>query len=105
MSKGSKNANGQGTIFYRARDDRWVVQVNDPLTGKRVTRTARTENKAKALLRELLNRVDAGKPAVEVTNTLQQYAQTWFKEQAGKRRAATTVHEYQGRLRRHVFDV
>ena len=105
MSKTNRNSNGQGTIFYRARDKRWVVQVTDPLTGKRITRTTRIQKESKQILREMLNRVDEGKPAADVTNTVEQYAQAWLKEQAGKRRSATTVHEYQGRLKRHVLDV
>ena len=105
MSKKSKNANGQGTIFFRERDQRWVVQVTDPLTGKRVTRTALTQKEAKQILRAMLNRIDEGKPAVDVTKTVEQFAIEWLKGQAGKRRSATTVHEYGGRFKRYVYPV
>jgi hypothetical protein len=105
MSKRSKNANGQGTIFFRERDQRWVVQVTDPLTGKRVTRTTRVQKESKQILREMLNRIDKGKPAVDVTKTVEQFTEAWLKGQAGKRRAPTTVNEYAGRLRRYVTPV
>ena len=103
MAKRSKNANGQGTIFYRSRDKRWVVQVIDPDTGKRRTKVALTENKAKVILREMLNRVDEGKPPVDITQTVEQFAKAWLATQAGKRRAGTTVHEYSGRFTRYVY--
>jgi integrase len=105
MSTRNKNANGQGTIFYRDRDKRWVVQVTDPLTGKRVTRTTRVQKESKQILREMLNRIDEGKPAVDVTKTVTQFTEAWLKGQAGKRRAPTTVNEYGGRLRRYVTPV
>jgi hypothetical protein len=105
MSKTGKNANGQGTIFYRDRDKRWVVQVTDPLTGKRVTRTTRIQKESQQILREMLNRIDEEKPAVDVTKTVEQFTQAWLKGQTGKCCEPTTVHEYEGRLKRYVTPV
>jgi integrase len=105
MSKTGKNDNGSGSVYYRSRDKRWVACVTDPITGKRSYRYEKTKNKAQAGLRDMLNRADAGEAILDVSMTVEQYASAWLSEQAGKRRAQTTVHEYKGRLERHVFPV
>jgi integrase len=105
MSKTGKNDNGSGSVYYRSKDKRWVASVTDLNTGKRMYKYEKTKNKAQAALREMLNRADAGEAILDLSMTVKEYANTWLTKQAGRRRSLTTVHEYKGRLERHVYPV
>lgn len=51
---------GEGTVYQRASDQRWIAAVTDPATGKRVTRSAKTQAAAEAKRKEMLATIAAG---------------------------------------------
>jgi integrase len=99
-----KRENGAGSVYQR-KDGRWVAKVWDPVQRKHVTKYAATKNKAEGLLREMLNRVQGGRPPIGSGLTFKAYATAWLEGPAGRRRAPSTVHEYRSRLSRHAYPV
>lgn len=99
-----KRENGAGSVYSR-KDGRWVAKVWDPVQRKHITKYAGTEEKAKSLLQEMLNRVAVGRPPIDSGLTFQAYANAWLDGPAGRRRAPSTVHEYRSRLSRHAYPV
>jgi len=97
-----KRENGSGTVFQR-KDGRWVAAVWDPFSKKQKFQYAKTKAKAEEKLRQMLNRIDAGQPVGDITLTLQQYAEDWIQNRAGKRRSGSTVHVYSTRLRSYIY--
>ena len=67
----TRRSNGEGSVFYRSNRDKWVAAIFDPLTGKTMTRSARTKADANRLLREMRNRIDDGAPAADTLLTLE----------------------------------
>jgi integrase len=103
-NKVDKRQNGFGSVFQRA-DGKWVAAVTDPYTGKQMRRYAKTRNQAEALMREMLQRVQGGNPAIDVSITVQEYITTWYDSRAELRRSGNTVYEYNNRLKLHVIPV
>ena len=79
----TRRSNGEGSVFYRQDRDKWSAQIFDPLTGKTMTRTARTKADANRLLREMRNRIDDGAPAADTPLTLERWCATWLETRAG----------------------
>ena len=79
----TRRSNGEGSVFYRSNRDKWVAALFDPLTGKTMTRSARTKADANRLLWEMRNRIDDGAPAADSPLTLVRYL-------AGNPRGETT---------------
>lgn len=98
----SKRSNGMGSVFQTA-DGRWVAQVTDPDTKKQKRRYAKTENRARELLREMRSRIDEGAPALDSKRLFKIHAEDWLKRTAGLRRSPNTVYEYRSRLSKHVY--
>ena len=103
-NKVDKRQNGSGSVFQRA-DGKWVAAVTDPYTGKQMRRYAKTRNQAEALLREMLQRIQGGNPAVDISITVEEYITTWYDSRAELRRSGNTVYEYNNRLKLHVIPV
>lgn len=76
----SRRGHGEGSIFQRAGDGKWlaVLEVGrDPVTGKRVRRTitAATRREAADRLRALRDQLDRGAVNVDVRVTISQWAE------------------------------
>lgn len=99
----TRRSNGEGSVFYRQDRDKWSAQIFDPLTGKTMTRSARTKADANRLLREMRNRIDDGAPAADTPLTLERWCATWLETRVGKRRSPGTVNQYANRMRRYVL--
>ena len=102
--KVDKRQNGSGSVFQRS-DGKWVAAVTDPYTNKQMRKYAKTRNQAEALLREMLQRVQGGNPAVDINITVEQYIAEWFDSRAELRRSGNTVYEYHNRLKLHVIPI
>ena len=87
----TRRSNGEGSVFYRSNRDKWVAALFDPLTGKTMTRSARTKADANRLLWEMRNRIDDGAPAADSPLTLERWCATWLETRVGKRRTPGTV--------------
>lgn len=104
MSKGKKNdksqektrrVRGEGTVFQRETDGRWVARV--PLGGgKRKEEYYDSKQEAERAKRRILNERDAGKLVTARDQTLKQYLEYWLHVQKITVRLTTysTEHSY-----------
>ena len=87
---------GTGTVFKKG--DKWIAQISlpDSPLGKRRRRskTAQTEAGAKKLLKQLIEERDAGNLTEGSDQTLDQFAQWWFKNDAPHQVKAATLGGY-----------
>jgi integrase len=101
-------ARGEGSIYQRKQDGRWVAAMPtvDPGTGARRREIAvrKTKTEALAALREMQNRQTAGAPLRDSRVTLETWARHWAASvlpASGRR--ATTVSCYRTLLRSLVL--
>jgi hypothetical protein len=81
---GSRRGHGEGSIFQRTGDGKWlaVFEVGrDPATGKRVRRTitAPTRREAAQRLRTLRDQLDRGAANVDARVTITQWSERWLE--------------------------
>lgn len=93
---------GDGTISER-KDGRFEIRIKDPITGRRRSAYAKTLAEARRKLREMMRRKETGEPVVDASVTVGEFARTWLRDTAGRRRAESTVREYSRRLDRFVL--
>lgn len=91
-----------GSVFQTA-EGRWVAQVTDPQSGKQKRHYAKTQNRARELLRELRARIDEGSPALDSNKPFRSHAEEWLQRTAGLTRSPNTVYEYRSRLSKHSY--
>jgi len=74
----TRRTNGEGSVYRRATDGRWVgsLQHEDPVTGvvKRPTVYGDTRKAVVDKLKEIRGRLDQGKPARDDKMTLDRFA-------------------------------
>lgn len=97
-----KRGNGEGSIRLR-RDGRWEVSVTDPSTKKRRSAYAKSEAEAKRILRQMTSKADVGVPVLDAGALIAHYAEVWLKDRAGRRRAESTIREYEYRFDRWIL--
>jgi integrase len=109
---GSRRGHGEGSIFQRAGDGKWLAVLEigrDPATGKRVRRTitAATRREAAQRLRALRDQLDRGAINVDGRATIGQWSERWL-EHVRYRRDVTgdlrpnTAASYERLTRVHV---
>jgi integrase len=109
---GSRRGHGEGSIFQRADDGKWLAVLEigrDPATGKRVRRTitAATRREAAQRLRALRDQLDRGAINVDGRATIGQWSERWL-EHVRYRRDVTgdlrpnTAASYERLTRVHV---
>jgi len=101
-----RRARGEGTIFQRASDGRWVVRLDlGYVQGrrKRVTRYASSEREALAVLNRLRRENEAGRlTAAAGEMTMAQYLEYWLAELLPGTVKASTEASYADMTRRHI---
>lgn len=107
--KKKARANGEGSLYQRASDDMWVGSVTLP-DGKRKPVYAKTQAKARAKLKELQAKIDAGLP---ITSGKGVTLARWLTEEwVGKilpqrvkagRLAESTLVSYSDNVRLHLI--
>jgi hypothetical protein len=102
-----RRARGEGSIFRRASDGRWVVRFDlGYVQGrrKRITRYAATEREALEELRRLRREFDAGRLVVGAGGqmTVEQYLDYWMTELLPGTVKASTEASYIDMTRRHL---
>lgn len=80
----SRRGHGEGSIFQRAEDGKWLAVLEigrDPATGKRVRRTitAPTRREATQRLRALRDQLDRGAINVDGRVTVAQWSERWLE--------------------------
>jgi len=81
---GNRRGHGEGSIFQRAGDGKWLAVLEigrDPATGKRVRRTitAPTRREAAERLRILRDQLDRGAVTVDARVTIAQWSERWLE--------------------------
>jgi integrase len=79
---------GQGTVYRRASDGRWVAAVRLP-GGRRLWRYGASEREARARLSELLRRQGAGLLAAPSRMTVGEWVERWLERKASTVRPKT----------------
>jgi integrase len=98
-----KRTYGNGSVFERKSDGRWVAAFTDPITGKRRRIYCESQNAARAQLRKMVSRADAGEVVFDARSSLRAYGDAWLEDRAGRRRSPATVGLYEGSLKRYVY--
>jgi integrase len=106
-----KRANGEGTVYQRTSDDRWVGSIDLGYAGGRRRRryvTAPTQAEAVAKLRELRRQVDLGVVDVDANSTTATWLTTWLDTHVADRLDAdrlrtSTATSYRGHVERYLI--
>jgi integrase len=93
---------GHGSVYQR-KDGRWAAVFVDPITRKRRSAYAHSQAEARQKLRRMLTRADSGEIVLDARTTLRNYVTAWLEDRAGRRRAPSTVGQYEGALNRYVL--
>ncbi len=70
-----KRGNNEGTV-YKRKDGRWCAQVS--LSGKRITKYAKTQRECHDWVREITNKIEHGMTFDATQLTLERYMQSWL---------------------------
>src|SRR5690348_7602213 len=83
-----RRARGEGSVFQRESDGRWVARV--PLGGsKRKEEYYDTKREAERAKRRMLNERDAGRLVTEREQTFEEYLEYWLKAHRAPLRLGT----------------
>lgn len=103
-----RRAHGEGSVFRRERDGKWVAIVELPRSpgGKRnrKTYTGRTEREVRKRLKAAQRAVDAGRDLTAANRTVAQYLQHWLDvevEPSDRSQSTRVGHELN--CRRHII--
>jgi integrase len=81
-----RRGNNEGSIFKR-KDGRWVGEVS--LTGRRITKYAKTQKEARDWVNATLGKIDHGLTFDGAQLTLSQYMESWLSGKELARRSST----------------
>ena len=70
-----KRGNNEGTV-YKRKDGRWCAQVS--LSGKRITKYAKTQRECHDWVREITNKIEHGMSFDATQLTLERYMESWL---------------------------
>jgi integrase len=95
-----RRANNEGTIFYREDRGSWVAQVS--LSGKRLTKYARTQRECRDWVKETLTKIGNGLTYSGTQITMAKFIEMWMngKELSQK---PQTVNQYRMVIRLHIL--
>lgn len=74
----SRRGRGEGAIYRRSRDGRWVGEITLPDTGRRKTITGATRQEAQRKLAALRREIEHGFAPGDPRQTVEQYLVTWL---------------------------
>jgi integrase len=75
MNMAKKRGNNEGTVYKRS-DGRWCAQVS--LSGKRITKYAKTQRECHDFVREITNKIEHGMSFDATQLTLERYMESWL---------------------------
>lgn len=106
MAAGRRRSYGEGSLYRRASDGRWIGAVEYPAgDGRRHRRTVsgRTRREATERLRELRSALAAGLPPVDRRITVGQFLERWLTEVlAARDLSPNTLDNYAWAVRNHI---
>ena len=101
-----KRGNGEGTIYQRASDGRWlgVLQVGYGTTGRPIRKTvsAKTRSEVVQKFKDLQRTIDDGLPAPDGKMTVSQLLDRWRKDILTHQVAPSAAVNYEGIARIHI---
>ena len=101
-----KRGNGEGTIYQRASDGRWlgVLQVGYGTTGRPIRKTvsAKTRSEVVQKFKDLQRTFDDGLPMPDGTMTVSQLLDRWRKDILTHQVAPSAAANYEGIARTHI---
>ena len=102
--KPKKRINGEGSVYRRKSDGRWVGQFKDPAAPGSGTRYvyAKTQREALKKLKEEMARAEAGLLGGAGETTLAEYLGWWTENVVRGEVAHRTYHNYLSQVRTHI---
>jgi integrase len=98
-----KRANGEGSVYFRASDQKWVASVSLP-GGRRKVRTAATRLKAESLRAEMLTDRARGKTLrTDERLTVGTWIESWLEETIRPHKRPKTYASYARYARGHII--
>lgn len=100
--------NGEGSVYRRKSDDRWVASWVEEVNGvkKRRVLYGTSSEDAHRKLRKALNRIDQGMPGIDSTDTFKTVAETWRRTtMRTSGLSAKSAGTYVDVLKLHVYPV
>ena len=99
-------SNGEGTVYKRKSDGKWVASFYEEVNGQHKRRViyGTSSEDAHQKLRKALNRIDQGMPGIDSTDTFKTVAEVWrltTMRTSGLSKASTEA--YVGALQRKVY--
>ena len=102
-----KRSNGEGTIYQRASDGRWlgVLQVGYSPSGRPIRKTvsAKTRNEVVQKFKDLQRTFDDGLPVPDGTINISQLLERWQKDVLIHQVAPSAATNYGGIARTHII--
>lgn len=102
-----KRGNGEGTIFQRSSDNRWmgVIQLGYGPTGRPIRKTVSAKSRAEVLkkFKELQRNVDAGLPVPDATITVGRLMESWRQDVLSHQVSKSCADHYMGVARKHII--
>ncbi|MEO2019152.1 MAG: tyrosine-type recombinase/integrase [Fuerstiella sp.] len=99
----SKRANGEGTVFQRESDGRWVgrISLGQDATGKRIRKTVygKTQKEALDKIDDLKQQAKLNMKAIVARESLAAYLNWWLENDVAVNRASKTYEEYEASVR------
>lgn len=101
-SKRGRRLRGEGSIFRRSSDGRWVGKLTHPRTGKRIVVYGRSAEEARAKLQRAHENVRANRPPVPVREKLGAFLEKWLEDAVRDNVRPATYQSYAELVRLHI---
>jgi integrase len=102
-----KRGNGEGTIFQRSSDKRWmgVLQLGYGPTGRPIKKSVSGKTRAEVLkkFKELQRTLDDGLPAPDKSVTVTRLLESWNLDVLSHQVSATAANHYMSIARNHII--
>ena len=99
VRKATRRADGEGSVFQRKSDGRWVASTaRDPRTGKRALFTAATQAEALKKRAEGKKRIDDAGGEIVKDPTVESYLRRWLDLVAKQRVLPNTLKDYRSKI-------
>jgi integrase len=103
--RSKKRINGEGSVYQRNSDGRWVGQFTDhTIPGSKVRYVyGKTQQEALSRLREEMARAESGLITDAGSTTLGKYLEWWLENVVKVEVAHRTYHNYHSQVRNHIL--
>lgn len=106
MTQGRRRAHGEGAVYQRESDGRWVGSLDlGYVDGRRCRKTVygKTQREAVAKLADLRKAAERGQDLTQRTPTVEQWFERWLEHKQADGTRPTTLRSYRGLATHHVL--